>query len=141
MTEPERTSSFDEQPTCGQGLAAHSAVPEKMSAFLEALVDNLEAHVPTIDTRDPEGRKEEEAYEHLVSEYAAIAARLASTAEQMRGYRHLPAARHHPAALAEPKLLDIFERFVVVEGELAQLLRESAEHDRRFLQEARSAAE
>lgn len=99
MEETKRTKSSDEQPTCGQGLAAH---------------------------------------EHLVSEYTAIAARLASTAKRMRGYRDLPAAPHHEEALGEPKLLDMFERFVTLEGELAQLLSESAERDGQFLQQARS---
>lgn len=55
----------------------------------------------------------------------------------MRGYRDLPAARHYEEALDEQKLLDMFERFVTLEAELAQLLSESAKRDGQFLQQAR----
>ena len=48
---------MEEQQTCGKGLAEHSAVPAKFAEFLDALADNLEAHLPTIDTTAEEGRK------------------------------------------------------------------------------------
>lgn len=131
----ENDATADQPTTCGQGLAAHASVPGKVSELLHALADNLDAHVPTIDTSAPEGRQERDAYEHLVSEYTAIATRLRSTAERMRGYRSLPAAPHHEEALGDPKLLDLSERFVRVEAELAQLLSDAAERDHQLLRQ------
>jgi hypothetical protein len=41
MAHSEHTSSAGEQPTCGQGLAQHAAVPAKIADFLESLAENL----------------------------------------------------------------------------------------------------
>jgi len=141
MGEEEAVESPNEQPTCGKGLAEHAAVPAKMAGFLASLAENLEAHVPTIDTGDAHGRREREAYVHLASEYAAVAARLAVTAERMRGCRDLPPAHHHEEALTEPGILTAFERFVALELELADLLRASAERDQRALMHLPGAQE
>lgn len=53
------------------GLAAHARVSAKIAEYLKGLAENLEAHVPTIDTSDPSGRAEREAYVRLANEYEA----------------------------------------------------------------------
>lgn len=135
MAEVQQASSSDEQWTCGKGLAAHAGVPARMAEYLKSLAENLEAHVPTIDTDDPDGQTERAAYVRLSKEYEALAAQLARTAEQMHEYRDLPAARHHEEKLTDPRLLEAFERFVAVETELADVLATSAEQHRQLLQE------
>lgn len=129
-------SSSEEQWTCGMGLAAHAPVPAKIAEFLTALAENLEAHIPTIDTRDPDGRTEHAAYVRLAKEYDALGAQLASTAQRMHRYRDLPAAPHHETELGDPKLLRTFERFVALEAELGDMLSTSAEQDSQLLDQS-----
>jgi hypothetical protein len=136
MAEVQQASGSDEQWTCGKGLAAHARVPAKIADFLKSLADNLAAHLPTIDTSDPNGQTERAAYVWLSKEYDALAAQLARTAKQMHDYRDLPAARHHEEELADPRLVNVFERFVALETELADLLATSAEQDRQLLHES-----
>lgn len=138
MAEMEPIPAARGQWTCGKGLAEQARVPTQMAEFLEVLAENLEAHVPTIDTTDAAGRAEREAYVALSAEYAALAARLARTAERMRGYRDLPAARHHEESLADPGLLEAFERFVAREQQLVDLLAASVERDGEMLRHARA---
>lgn len=128
-----RMTGPEEQWTCGKGLAEHAAIPAKMADFLESLAENLQAHIPAIDTSDRNGSKERDAYVHLHSEYTAIATHLAATAERMRGCRDLPAAGHHEAVLSGPIIREIFAKFVSIESELADLLRTSADRDQNLL--------
>ena len=137
MAEAQEASHSDDQWTCGKGLAAHARIPVRVAEFLKCLAANLEAHVPTIDTSDDNGEAERAAYVQLSREYDAIASQLARTAKQMHDYRDLPAARHHENELADPRLLDAFERFVRLETELAEALADSAENDRQLLGESR----
>lgn len=130
-------SGSDEPWTCGRGLAAHARIPARIADFLKSLAENLAAHVPAIDTSDPNGQTERAAYVRLSDEYEALAAQLATTAKQMHDYRDLPAARHHEEAFADPRLLDVFQRFVALETELADLLATAAEQDRQLLAEPR----
>ena len=112
-----------EQPTCGKGLAEHSVVPQKLAELLASLAESLEAHVPTIDSKDPNGLPEREAYGALAAEYHVIAGRLLAVARQMSGYRDLPMARHHEAALTAPRIMSAFRRFVDLQGETAGLIQ------------------
>jgi hypothetical protein len=137
MVDMESASNVDQQPTCGQGLAQHAGVPAKIAAFLTSLAENLDAHVPTIDVSDSSGRAERDAYVGLTTEYTAIAARLDATAKQMSRYRDLAAAGHDPEALSDPRILELFESFVTIESELAELIRGSADRDREALRSFR----
>jgi hypothetical protein len=123
-----------EQPTCGKGLAEHSAVPAKLGELLDSLAANLDAHVPTIDIEDPNGKSERTAYESLTAEYRAIASRLQAAAEQMASYRDLPMARHHEQLLTGSRIMSAFRRFVELQGEVLDLLQGRYEQDRRMLE-------
>lgn len=141
MAEVQQPASSDEQWTCGKGLAAHARIPAKIAEFLKSLAENLEAHISTIDTSDPNGQVERAAYVALSKEYHALAAQLARTGRQMHDYRDLPAARHHQEKLADPGLLEAFERFVALETELAHVLATSAGQDSQLLHESRATDE
>jgi DNA repair exonuclease SbcCD ATPase subunit len=123
-----------EQASCGGGLAEHSAVPAKIGEMLASLAENLELHVPAIDIADANGRSERDAYESLAAEYRAIASRLQSVAEQMAGYRDLPIASHHEAALTTPRVMSAFRRFLELQDEVVQLIQRTAERDRHILE-------
>lgn len=124
---------MDDQPTCGKGLAEHSALPAKLAELEDALAENLEAHQMTLDLSDGNSRKELDAYVTLAREHRAIAAQLRQTAEHMAGYRDLPMGRHDERAFADPKHFDAFERFVRAEEELLAQLQAAVERDRRML--------
>jgi hypothetical protein len=116
----------DDTPTCGKGLAEHSAIPAKMADLIAALADNLEAHQRTLDLSDERSRQELDAYVTLARQHRAIAAQLSDVAEQMTSYRELPMGRHDDRALAGPAVVDAFTTFVRVEREMLALLEASA---------------
>jgi hypothetical protein len=120
----------DDEPTCGKGLAAHASLPAAFGAVIDAVAENLEGHLGTLDLTDENSRLEHEAYERLVKEHRAIAAQLRATAEAMAGYRDLPMGRHDEEALGSPRIVDAFVSLVRVERELLTLLGERvAEHE------------
>ncbi len=117
----------DDVPTCGKGLAEHSAIPAKVAELIAALAGNLEVHQPTLDLSDERSRRELDAYVKLARAHRAIAAQLREAAEQMASYRDLPMGRHDERALAGRRVVDAFANFVRVERELLALLQTSAE--------------
>jgi hypothetical protein len=124
-----------EQPTCGQGLAANSALPAKLGELTAAVAEVLETHTKALDLEDENARQEHAAYLKLAEEQRQTAARLLTTGEEMAGYRDLPEARHDPNAMRSPQVAATFERFVKVEQELLALLEERVEQDRAMLRE------
>lgn len=122
-----------EQPTCGQGLAAHAAIPAKLGDLIAAMADNLVAHMTALDLSDENGRRERDAYRSLAEGHRELAARLRATGEEMAGYRDLPMARHDPEVMASPALLEPFVRLVEVEREAAALLGTTLEQHERML--------
>jgi hypothetical protein len=123
-----------EQPTCGQGLADHSALPRKLGELTDAVADVLERHETALDSADENARREHAAYERLVIQHRDTAARLRQTAEEMAGYRDLPMGRHDPAALSAPAAAEAFETFVRLEQEVALLLEQRLDRDRAMLE-------
>src|SRR5688572_24427077 len=121
---------MDDEPKCGKGLAEHSSLPAAFGEVIDAVADNLEAHLVTLDLTDERSRKEQEVYHGLEKEHRAIAAQLRATAGAMAGYRGLPMGRHDEQALASPRVVDAFVTLVRTERELLDLLGERvAEHE------------
>jgi hypothetical protein len=127
--------AIDEQPTCGKGLAEHSALPAKLGELTDAMAGILEHHQTALDVTDENARKEHRAYVKLEMEFRSIASQLEATAEHMAGYRDLPMGRHDERAMASPKALDAFATFVRVEQELLALLQKAVERDQKMLAE------
>jgi hypothetical protein len=117
-------------PTCGQGLAEHSALPGKLAEVVAALAANLYEHLPALDGEDDAARAEQHAYESLISKFRSIAADLEAAAADMAGYRDLPMGRHDMHAMARPEVGEAFAGFVRAEEELAALLADGLERDR-----------
>lgn len=93
---------MSEQPSCGEGLAAHSALPAKLADLTAAVADILDAHTAALDLDDENAKRELDAYLKLVAEQRRTAADLRSTAAQMSGYRDLPKGRHDPRVMSAP---------------------------------------
>ena len=54
-----------DEPTCGKGLAEHSALPAKLAELIGSVADNLEIHMKALDPSDANAIKERDAYESL----------------------------------------------------------------------------
>jgi hypothetical protein len=129
----------DEQPaTCGEGLAANAAFPEKLGALIGAMAELLQNHTRSLDISDANARLERDAYEHIVEEQRAIASSLGSLAVAMRSYRDLPPAPHDEAVLADQKSIEIFAAFVGTEESLLAELQKSLRSHRAMLGAIRS---
>ncbi|MFN2564404.1 MAG: hypothetical protein ABR499_05250 [Gemmatimonadaceae bacterium] len=124
---------MSDEPTCGKGLAEHSALPAKLAELVAALARNLEIHQDSLDLTDENAKKEYDAYVRLAKEHQAIAAQLRATARHMAGYWDLPMGKHDERALADPRGLEAFESFVRLERELRSLLERSLERDEQML--------
>jgi hypothetical protein len=123
-----------DEPTCGRGLAEHSVVPRKLSDLLASLVENLETHLPTLDSDDPNAALERDAYTSLIAEFRTLGSGLRSVADEMAGYRDLPMARHVASALAAPEIMTAFRNLVQVEREVLDALGRAFEQDRQILE-------
>jgi hypothetical protein len=126
-----------DQPTCGQGLAEHAAVPLALAKLIDALAENLERHMPALDVADDAARQEHDAYASLAAQHRQIAAQLYEVGEEMAGYRDLPMGRHDEARLASPEVLEAFERFVAAEKDALALLDGGVRRDEAMLRQAR----
>jgi hypothetical protein len=129
-----------EQPTCGQGLAAHSALPAKLAELMAAVADVLENHTTALDLEDENARREQDVYRKLIAQHRQTAAELRSTAGDMASQRDLPMARHDPGVMSSPAALDALGKLVAVEEALLDLLQERVEQHRELLDELRRAA-
>ena len=119
------------QPTCGEGLAANAALPRLFGDVLEGIAANLEAHLASLDARDPAARDERAAYEALATEHLALGRALGDLARHMASYRDMPMAPHDEAALARQRRP--FEDLIGRETELRSLLDERVTREREML--------
>ena len=126
-----------DEPTCGQGLAEHSALPRKLGELVTALAANLHEHLPALDREDDAARAEQRAYDGLIAKFRAIAGELETAAAEMAGYRDLPMGRHDMQAMSRREVGEAFAGFVRTEEELAAQLADGLERDRAMLAQMR----
>jgi hypothetical protein len=124
---------MDQQPTCGQGLAHHAALPLRFADVLGAVAENLGLHLTALDPNDRGSRPEFDAYVVLATQHRELESRLRALARQMEGYRDLPMAEHDMSVMTSPKMVQALERLAAQEESLATLLRESVEQYRQML--------
>jgi hypothetical protein len=124
---------MDQQPTCGQGLADHAALPAKLADVLAAVAANLEIHLSALDAKDKQSRPEFDAYVELSTEHRELESRLRALAVRMEGYRDLPMAAHDISIMTSPPAVHAFEDLVRHEEELAVLLQDRAAQHRDML--------
>jgi hypothetical protein len=126
---------MENQPTCGQGLAEHSALPAKLGGLTAAVAVVLERHMEALDLTDERSEKEYRAYRDLAEKHRSVAIQLTEIAQHMAAYRDLPMGRHDPAAMASPEAVETFRRFLENEQDLLVLLQERIERDQHMLGE------
>lgn len=119
----------DERPTCGKGLAAHAALPEKLGALLSAMAELLDNHTRSLSIEDANAMLEREAYARLIKDQQVVATNLKALAAAMRSYRGLPIAPHDERTLTDQRSLHVFDALIrAEEGVLALLQRSVDEH-------------
>ncbi len=124
---------MDEQPTCGRGLAEHSALPAQLAEVTEAMADNLRVHMQALELDDEPARQEHAVYLRLVEEQRQAAGRLRAVAAEMAAARDLPMGRHDEQAMTSPEVGVAFNRFVKAKRELLVLLQRMADQDQQLL--------
>jgi hypothetical protein len=128
----------DDQSTCGKGLAANAALPQKLSALFAAQANLLQNHVRALDAKEEAGRLERDAYERLVKDQRALALNLAALATAMRSYRDLPMAKHDMAPLTDQGSRETLSAFVDAERELARYLEEQVQEFQTMLRDMKA---
>ena len=124
----------DDQPTCGEGLAANAVLPAKLAELMSAQAEVLKRHTQALDLTDATTQKELDAYTRLERAHRGVASELASLAEAMASYRNLPMGRHDTTVMTDPKgQMEAFRRFVAVERELLALLQAKMEAEEKLL--------
>jgi len=114
----------DEQQTCGKGLSSNAAIPEGMAKLLEATANVLENHTRSLNAKEANGNQELTAYEQLVQDHRAAAARLSALAQLMKDYRDLPMAEHELSVLTDARSIDLVDSLVRQHQELITPLQE-----------------
>jgi hypothetical protein len=122
-----------EEPTCGQGLAEHAALPRRVGALLDAVADNLDAHLPALTANDPDTQREKLVYEQLAAQHRDAATRLGAVGEKMAGSRDLPMGAHDLGALSSQPVIEALARMTRAETDLRALLTQQLEQHRRIL--------
>ena len=74
---------MDEQQTCGRGLAEHAVLPAQLAEVVEAMADNLQAHMQALELDDEPAREEHAVYLRLAEEQRQAAGRLRAIAGEM----------------------------------------------------------
>ena len=123
----------DDQRTCGQGLAEGAALPAKVGVLMTAMAEVLLVHTKALDLTNELARKEHEAYREIAKALRSIAAQSQAAAMKMTACRSLPMAPHDPKVMLGREPLTAFKTFVAVEHEVAALLEQRLEEDRRLL--------
>jgi hypothetical protein len=124
---------MEQQPTCGQGLAEHAALPARLADLCGAIAENLEIHLTALDPKDKGSRPEFDAYVALALQHRELESRLHALALQMEGYRDLPMAAHDTAVMTSPKAAQALEQLVIQEEAMAAMLRDRVEQYRAML--------
>jgi hypothetical protein len=128
-----------EEQTCGRGLAEHSVLPAQLAEVIDAMADNLMAHMQALELDDEAAREEHAVYLRLAEEQRQAAGRLRAVAGEMAAARDLPMGRHDTQTMSSPEVADAFRRFVEARQELLAVLQRMAEQDQRMLAEMRQA--
>ena len=122
---------MDEQQTCGRGLAEHAVLPAQLAEVVEAMADNLQAHMQALELDDEPAREEHAVYLRLAEEQRQAAGRLRAIADEMAAARDLPMGRHDTQTMTSSRSATP-ARFVKAKQELLVLLQQMVEQDQQL---------
>jgi hypothetical protein len=113
-----------DEPTCGQGLASHAALPQVMGELMDAVADNLSAHLPGLVSRDDASVYERRVYERLEAQQRDAAAMLRAIGTEMSRHRDMPMGEHDLDAMSPRDVTEALRRMVRAERQLVARLQE-----------------
>lgn len=120
---------MEEQPTCGQGLAAHALVPQLIAALMNATSDNLIAHLPMLVAGDADTQHERSVYERLSGMHLEAAAMLDAIATEMKEQHDMRMGQHDVETMSHENMSKALESMARAEAQLvAQLEVQLADH-------------
>jgi hypothetical protein len=122
-----------EPTTCGEGLAAHAALHDRLATLYTAVARNLELHLTSLDPDDEASRPEVEAYADLEEQHRAVAERLGALGGRMAACRDLPMADHNAEALMSVAVIDAFRELVAAQEGVVDLLQGWIRQEREML--------
>jgi hypothetical protein len=122
-----------EQPTCGRGLAEHSALPGMLGKLVAAVGEVLAEHIKALDLEDMNSKQEYEAYKSLVHQHREIARKLEVIAREMEGYRDLPMGKHEQEVMLTDRAVVVFENYIWSKRDLLVFLKSILEFDQAIL--------
>lgn len=118
-----------EESTCGQGLAQTAAVPQLIGDLMNAIADNLVAHLPMLVAEDEATQQERRVYEHLARRHRDAAAMLQAIATEMAKQQDMRPGQHDLEAMSWVDVVDALESMVGAEAQLVERLEQHlAEH-------------
>ena len=118
-----------EEPTCGQGLAEHAVLPQLIAAVMDAVADNLIAHLPMLVASDEDTQRERRIYEQLSRRHREAAAMLRAIAMEMAERRDMRMGQHDLEAMSRDEVRNALEEMIGAEGQLLTWLEQQmAEH-------------
>ena len=112
------------EPTCGQGIAHHAALPGLFADVMSAVGDNLTAHLAGLVATDPLTLNEKRIYQSLVDRHREAAGLLRDIESRMADQYDLPMGDHDMEALGAADVTGALERAVRAESELIARLQE-----------------
>jgi hypothetical protein len=120
----------DEEPTCGQELAADAEVPAALGALFRHVADNMDAHARWVGGATPPARREQDALADVANRYRAIASAAEGAAAAMAALRELRPVPHDPARLDRAALAAWMRAKIEKQRAFAALiLRHAADSD------------
>jgi hypothetical protein len=101
-----------EESTCGQGLAQTALVPQLIGDLMNAVADNLIAHLPMLVADDETSQHERRVYEHLAGRHRDAAAMLQAIATEMATHRDMRMGQHDFEAMSRGDLVAALESMI-----------------------------
>lgn len=117
----------EEEPTCGQEMAASAEIPRRWQALMNHVALNMELHAAAVGSGSAANRDESAAMLVVAREYRSMADAAARAASAMTAMADLAPASHDPSGIDLPSLARWMRLKVAMQRELAALLIRHAE--------------
>jgi hypothetical protein len=118
-----------EESTCGQGLAQTALVPQLIGDLMNAVADNLSAHLPMLVAGDEASQHERRVFELLAGSYRDAAGMLHTIATEMATHQDMRMGQHDFEAMSPGDVMEALESLISAEAQLVEQLEQHlAEH-------------
>ncbi len=126
-------AAMPEHMTCGQMMAAESAMPAKMNELMTAIADGMEMHAKWSGTANKVAKGEHDAMMKIAKDHRQMGAMMKSTSEEMMKQKNLASAPHDMKAM-DPKMGETMTKQVTLEREMATMMMKDADETEKAVQ-------